>query len=534
MTIDHIAQFPLLTLMVFLPIVGVAPLAFIPREQPQLLRTVSVITSVLTFLVSLAVFFQFDEGLAGLQMLDKAAWHDATVSYALAVDGISLLLVVLTTFLTPLVLISARHAIEDRVKEFVIAVLVLETGMLGALLAVDLFLFYVFWEFMLIPMYLLIGVWGGPRRIYAAVKFFIYTMVGSLLMLVGIIYLYLQAGSASFVDVLALDLSSTEQLWLFAAFALAFAIKVPFFPFHTWLPDAHVEAPTAGSVILAGVLLKMGTYGFIRFAIPLFPDAAGSFSLPLVLLAVVGIVYGALVAYAQSDIKKLVAYSSVSHLGFVMLGMFAMNPQGLQGSILQMVNHGISTGALFLLVGVIYQRRHTREMGDFGGLARVMPLFAFTFVVITLSSIGLPGTNGFVGEFLILAGAFADGLSASGGIWQPYMIAMAALAATGVVLGAVYMLTMVRKVMFGPVVHEVNKDLPDLTSREIVVLGPMLALVFVIGLFPNIFLDKTRASVDAYVQNYRPRVTAGREAPAPPPAAEAALLVPTDTDGKED
>ena len=589
MSIDHTAQVPLLSVITFLPLVGALMIAFIPRAQKGLLRNVGLAWSLVTFVVSAALWVSFQEDLTGFQQADILPWFGDTVSYALAVDGISLLLVMLTTFLTPIVILSAHKAITRRVKEFVIAMLVLETGMIGALLAVDMILFYVFWEFMLIPMYLLIGIWGGPRRIYAAVKFFIYTMVGSLLMLVAIIYLVLQAESAAFVDVLALDLTLTEQIWLFLAFGLAFAIKVPFFPFHTWLPDAHVEAPTAGSVILAGVLLKLGTYGFIRFAIPLFPEAAGLCSAPLVLLAVIGIVYGALVAYAQTDIKKLVAYSSVAHLGFVMLGMFAMNHQGLQGSILQMVNHGISTGALFLLVGIIYERRHTREMADFGGLAKVMPFFATVFLIVTLSSIGLPGTNGFVGEFLILVGAFQDGLfhllskpealtgwhyvgvglfglvalSAVGaavwrilpqrrlggrkltakdyqfvgfqlltvavaiaasfallGIplpmlfeWRVLMVILSGVAVSGVVLGAVYMLTMYRKVMFGPVTHEENKGLKDLSGREVAVLMPLVALIFVIGLFPGLFLDKTQRSVDHYVEQYRPRVMAQR-APA--------------------
>ena len=584
MTIETMAQFPLLSLVTFLPLAGVIMVAFVPREQEGTLRNVGLGFSLLTFLVSLGIYVGFDGRLAGLQMLERLPWFDGSVSYALSVDGISLLLVMLTTFLTPIVILGAYKAIQDRVKEFVISMLVLEMGMLGALMSVDLFLFYVFWEFMLIPMYLLVGVWGGPRRIYAAVKFFIYTMVGSLLMLVAIIYLYLKAGDASFVKILELDLSAGEQFWLFLAFALAFAIKVPLFPFHTWLPDAHVEAPTAGSVILAGVLLKMGTYGFIRFAIPLFPEAAGALSLPIVLLAVIGIIYGALVAYAQQDVKKLVAYSSVSHLGFVMLGMFALTAQGLQGSILQMVNHGISTGGLFLLVGVIYERRHTRDMAEFGGLAKVMPFFAVIFMIITLSSIGLPGTNGFVGEFLILAGSFNDALyhilspaqelsgwhfvgtgafalatlglagaiawrlgpgrlgrpltrrdwgiialqGASAAVfvvvailllgvslpslteWRVFMLVMAGAAASGVVLGAIYMLTMYRRVMFGPITNEKNKNLKDLSVREAVVLLPLVALVFLIGLAPNLFLDKTKASIDAYVEQYRPRVMAVR------------------------
>jgi NADH-quinone oxidoreductase subunit M len=584
MSIETIAQFPLLSLITFLPLAGVLMVAFVPRDEPGTLRNVGLGFSLLTFLVSLAVWAGFDERLAGLQMMDQLVWFDGSVSYALAVDGISLLLVMLTTFLTPIVILGAYRSITARVKEFIISMLVLETGMLGALMAVDLFLFYVFWEFMLIPMYLLIGVWGGPRRIYAAVKFFLYTMVGSLLMLVAIIYLYTKAGSAAFVDILRLELTTAEQVWLFLAFALAFAIKVPLFPFHTWLPDAHVEAPTAGSVILAGVLLKMGTYGFVRFAIPLFPEATGLFSMPIVLLAVVGIIYGALVAYAQTDVKKLVAYSSVSHLGFVMLGMFALTTQGVQGSILQMVNHGISTGALFLLVGVIYERRHTRAIADFGGLAKVMPAFSVIFLIITLSSIGLPGTNGFIGEFLILAGSFNDALyhvlspptvvsgwhwvivavcalvalglvgriawrlgpgrrgramkgrdwalvvlqaAAAGGLalvaavaldvplpklgeWRVFMLVMAGAATSGVVLGAVYMLSMVRRVFFGPVTHEENKGLKDLSAREAVVLIPLVAFVFLIGLAPNLFLSKTKASVDAWVEQYRPRVMATR------------------------
>jgi len=584
MTIETTAQFPLLSLVTFLPLAGVLMVAFVPRSEPGTLRNVGLGFSLLTFLVSLALWTGFEGDLAGFQLLDRVEWFDGSVSYALAVDGISLLLVMLTTFLTPVVILGAYRAITERVKEFVISMLVLECGMLGALLAVDLFLFYVFWEFMLIPMYLLVGVWGGPRRIYAAVKFFVYTMVGSLLMLVAIIWLYTKAGSSAFLDVLKLELTTPEQIWLFLAFALAFAIKVPLFPFHTWLPDAHVEAPTAGSVILAGVLLKMGTYGFVRFAIPLFPEATGVFSMPIVLLAVVGIIYGALVAYAQTDVKKLVAYSSVSHLGFVMLGMFALTTQGVQGSILQMVNHGISTGALFLLVGVIYERRHTRAIADFGGLAKVMPAFATIFLIVTLSSIGLPGTNGFVGEFLILAGSFNDalyhvlsppapvsgwhwvivgvtGLAALGllasaawrigpgrrgralvrrdgllvaaqalaaavlvavaiaaldvplpklGEWRVFMLVMAGAATSGVVLGAVYMLSMVRRVFFGPVVHEENKGLKDLTPREWAVLLPLVAFVFLIGLAPNLFLAKTKASVDAWVEQLRPRVMAAR------------------------
>jgi NADH-quinone oxidoreductase subunit M len=362
-------------------------------------------------------------------------------------------------------------------------------------------------------MYLIIGVWGGERRVYAAVKFFLYTFLGSVLMLVAIVWLHLRAGGTTFsyIELAKTAIDAREQTWLFAAFGLAFAIKVPLFPFHTWLPDAHVEAPTAGSVILAGVLLKMGTYGFLRFAIPMFPEAAGTFSVPIMVLAVVGIVYGSLVAFAQGDVKKLVAYSSVAHLGFVMLGMFAMTEEAVAGSVLQMVNHGVSTGALFLLVGVLYERRHTRAMDAYGGIARPMKVFAAVLVIVTLSSIGLPGTNGFVGEFLILAGTFREALS-SGGAFRVVAIVLGVAATTGVVLGAVYMLTMVRKVLFGPIVHEENRDLKDLNGRELAVLGSLVALVFWIGIQPGFFLSKTEASVKRVVATYHERVAAGRMA----------------------
>jgi NADH-quinone oxidoreductase subunit M len=383
--------------------------------------------------------------------------------------------------------------------------------------ALDLVLFYVFWEAVLIPMYLLIGVWGGPRRIYAAVKFILYTVAGSLLMLVAILYLYFahHAATGEFTfDLLRLydtPLGRTAQLWLFAAFALAFAIKVPMFPFHTWLPDAHVEAPTAGSVILAGVLLKMGTYGFVRFAMPLFPEATLAFAPAIVFLAVIGIIYGALVAMVQPDIKKLVAYSSVSHLGFVMLGLFALNTQGLQGGILQMINHGLSTGALFLAVGIIYERRHTREIGEFGGLAERLPWFAAAFLIVCLSSLGLPGLNGFVGEFLILLGAFRV---------DPVV---AAVSATGVILAAVYLLWMYQRVMFGPVTNEKNRGLRDLSLREFWTLAPVIALIVWIGVFPNPFLRRLDASVSVLMERVNARTLAARAIPGAEAArAEAA------------
>jgi len=418
------------------------------------------------------------------------------ITYHFGIDGICLLLVLLTTFLTVVCVLSAFSAIQTRVKEFMIAFLFLETGMIGALVSLDLVLFYVFWEVMLVPMYLLIGIWGDPkRRIYAAVKFFIYTMVGSVLMLVAILALYFIHGKATgqyTFDVLELykfGVPLGAQYWLFGAFALAFAIKVPMFPFHTWLPDAHTEAPTAGSVILAGVLLKMGTYGFIRFAIPLFPNAAVKL-LPLVsVLALIGIIYGALVCLMQEDLKRLVAFSSVSHLGYVMLGMFAFNTQGVQGSIYQMLNHGISTGALFLIVGIIYERRHTRMIADFGGLSKVMPVYAAIFMIVTLSSIGLPGTNGFVGEFLILLGAFKA------------RTIYGVLGATGVVLGAAYMLWMFQRVMFGELKNPENLKLQDLNRREIVYMVPMVILIFVMGIYPKLFFKKMDVTVEHFLQD---------------------------------
>lgn len=588
MVIEHYGSFPLLTLVTLLPLVGAVVLGLVPKAQPVLIRAVALLVTSLTFLFSLRIWAGFDDTLAGMQMVDSFAWIDTLgARFVLGVDGISLLLVMLTTFLSPLVVLGSFKTIEHKEREFYISYLVLESGMLGALTALDLLAFYLFWEFMLIPMYLIIGVWGGKERVYATVKFFIYTMVGSLLMLVAIIYLYIEAGATTFAlaDILTLELNHSQQLWLFAAFGLAFAIKVPLFPFHTWLPDAHVQAPTPGSVILAGVLLKLGTYGMIRFAIPLFPDAAGSLAIPIISLSIVGIVYGALVAYAQQDVKKLVAYSSVSHLGFVMLGLMVLSQEAVEGSILQMVNHGISTGALFLLVGMIYERRHTRMIEDFGGLAKILPVFTTMFLIVTMSSIGLPGTNGFVGEFLILVGTFSEGLgsaivvapeagptqqfvamltyivilmatlglayvayrdiehrvgrvvvSASLAVvavlvlfvwretlylllqqginslrsWRNFLVFMGIVATTGVILGAVYMLSMFRRVMFGPVRHVKNQGLKDLSGREWAVMVPLVVLIFVIGFFPNIFLSKTRASVSAFIESNYVEVTARR------------------------
>ena len=495
---------PIISLVTFLPLVGGLLLMAIPRENEGLLKGLALAWSLVVFSLSLAIYTGFDPASAGYQFSENRAWVESLgIRYVVGIDGISLFLVLLTTFLTPLILLGSWHAIDKRVKEFLICFLVLETAMLGALVSLDLFLFYVFWELMLIPMYLLIGVWGGTNRIAATLKFFLMTAVGSLLMLVALFYLYAarkgEAPSFLLADYLTLELTLEEQVYLFAAFALAFAIKVPMVPFHTWLPRAHTEAPTAGSVVLAGVLLKMGTYGFVRFAIPLFPDAARLAVPYIAALATIGIVYGALLALAQNDVKKLVAYSSVSHLGFVMLGVASLSVAGTEGAMLQMLNHGVSTGALFLLVGCVYERRHTRQMADYGGIAQVMPWFAVLFMIVTLSSIGLPGTNGFVGEFLVLAGTF----TADGDFDLRWHVAVAA---TGVVLGAFYMLWMFQRVMFGPLKNPKNKDLKDLDLREWVVLLPLVVLIFVMGIKPQFMLGRMEPSV----KNYLEQATASR------------------------
>ena len=485
----------LLTAVTLLPAAGGLLLALAPREREPLLRGGALAVSVLTLGLAVALYAGFDPGRADYQFVERVAWVPSLgIAWHVGVDGISLLLVLLTAFLTPIALASAWPAVADRTKEFVVTLLVLETGMLGVFVSLDLFLFFVFWEAMLIPMYLIIGVWGGPNRIYAAIKFVLYTMAGSALMLVAILALYYQHGQAT--GTFTFDLPTITrwvvppglgQNLLFLAFALAFAIKVPVVPFHTWLPDAHVEAPTAGSVILAGVLLKMGTYGFLRFCLPLFPDASLTFAPLGLALAVVGIVYGAWVSTVQADLKKLVAYSSVSHLGFVMLGIFALNPQGLVGGLLQMVNHGLSTGALFLMVGMIYERRHTRLIADFGGLWQPMPAFSALFLLVALSSLGLPGLNGFVGEFLILLGAF-----------QVHR-GLAVVAATGIIFAAVYLLWMYQRVAFGPVTHEENRRLADLDRREWAVLAPLVLFIVWIGVYPAPFTRPAEATIEALI-----------------------------------
>ncbi len=504
---------PIISIVTFLPLAGALLLLGVGRQHEQAIKHLAFGLSLLTFVLSLGLYTGFQLHEPGMQFVERAAWIPGIgVQYYLGVDGISLLLVLLTTFLTAIAILSSYTAVTTAVKEYMVCLLFLETSMIGVFVALDLLLFYLFWEGMLIPMYFLIGVWGGPRRIYATVKFFLYTMAGGVLMLVGIIVLYQLHGrmTGEFTFDLLKIISGptpgfTTEAWLFLAFAVAFAIKVPMFPFHTWLPDAHVEAPTAGSVILAGVLLKMGTYGFLRFALPLFPDATRFFAPLFSWLAIVGILYGALVSMVQPDLKKLVAYSSVSHLGFVMLGIFALTLQGLQGAILQMVNHGLSTGALFLLVGMIYERRHTRMIEDFGGLARVIPAFTAAFLIVTLSSIGLPGLNGFVGEFLILVGTFR------------VHVLYAVLATSGIILAAVYMLWMFQRVMFGGVKHAENRGLLDLTPREIAVLTPVILGIVWIGIYPNPLLSTTEASAQRLLSKVQGEV--GAEAVSRQPLA---------------
>jgi len=481
---------PILSTILWLPIAAAIILAFFPRTAVTAMKSFGLGASLVTFLLSLGILSRFAEGSAGFQLVEIKPWIPQWgITYALGIDGISLWLVLLTTLLTPVVLLASWNTIHKYPKEYLIAFLVMEAAMIGVFIATDLILFYIFFEITLLPMYLIIGVWGGKNRIYAAIKFFLFTIAGSLLMLLGIIYLGFQyyhfTGNPSFAitDLYRVGLPAHIESLLFFAFALAFGIKVPLFPLHTWLPDAHVEAPTGGSIILAGVMLKMGTYGFLRLVLPYFPQASMRWAPLLVALSVIGIVYGALVAWVQPDMKKLVAYSSVSHLGFCVLGIFAMNQAAIEGSILQMVNHGLSTGALFLLVGVIYERRHTRMLADYGGIARTMPIFTTLFIISVLSSVGLPGLNGFVGEFLILAGSF-----------QSYP-GWTVVAATGVILAAIYLLWLVQRVFFGPITHEENRTIPEIAWNEIAAVAPLIILMVWIGVHPNTFLRKMTPSV---------------------------------------
>ncbi|MFI5305456.1 MAG: NADH-quinone oxidoreductase subunit M [Nitrospiria bacterium] len=482
--IYNASGFPILSWVIFFPLVGVVLILLI--KNVDLVRSIALGTSVLNFFLSIPIWLHFDSSTYRMQLGETVPWiPQFHINYTLGIDGISLWLIMLTTFLTPLCIICSWNAIEKRVKEFMISILLMETAMLGVFMALDFVLFYIFWEAMLIPMYLIIGVWGGPNRIYAAIKFFLYTLAGSLLLLIAIITLYFVGGET--FDLLSLmrgHYNPALQFWLFWAFFIAFAIKVPMFPFHTWLPDAHVEAPTAGSVILASVLLKMGTYGFLRFCLPLAPGASHRFTMAILILSVFAIIYGAFMAMAQGDMKKLIAYSSVSHMGFVTLGIFAFNVQGMEGAILQMINHGITTGALFLCVGIIYDRTHSRQISDYGGIAKNMPVYATLLVIFSLSSLGLPGTNSFIGEFLVLIGAFLSNKL------------IGVLATFGIIWAAVYMLWMLQRVLFGEITKEANGKLPDLSWREISTLIPLLILVFYIGFYPNPFLSVMHASVN--------------------------------------
>lgn len=494
----------LLSVITFLPLLGALLIALMRREHESEIKSIAILFSLITAGVSLILLRDFDSSVAALQLVESHEWLPFLgVRYELGIDGVSILLVLLTTMLTPIVLASASGSVHSKVKEYMISMLVLETGVIGSFLAADLFLFYVFFEVMLVPMYLLIGVWGGPDRVYAAVKFFIYTLVGSLLMFVAILYCYHASGLDTFniarlterlPDVWAAN--PTAGTLCFLAFMLSFAIKTPMFPFHTWLPDAHTEAPTGGSVILAGVMLKLGTYGMLRFGIGMFPAEAVEYAPWLVALAVIGIIYGALMAIAQDDLKRLVAYSSVSHLGFVVLGLFAFSNTAAHGAMLQMINHGISTPLLFLCVGVIYDRRHTRMIADYGGIAHVMPKYAVVFMIATLASIGLPGLNGFAGEFLILIGSFNGDVGGTG-TWT-WMSTATLLAGTGVILGAVYMLWAYQRVFFGKVTRKENTGLKDLTAGEMSFLLPVCAACFVFGVMPNLLIGPVKASVNWY------------------------------------
>lgn len=485
----------ILTYTLFAPFVGALLVLLLPRDKESLIRYIGLGITIVTFAVSIVAYMGFNSANGDFQLKQQFYWlSQYNISYHVGADGLSMILLLLTTFLTPLTIWSSWNSIQNKVKEFTFFMLMLEFGMIGVFVSLDMFLFYVFWEAMLIPMYFIIGIWGGEQRIYASVKFFIYTMAGSLLMLIAIIWLYVSAGSiinlptSNLTDLYSVGpkIPFEVQRWLFLAFTLSFAIKVPLFPFHTWLPDAHVQAPTAGSVILAGVLLKMGTYGLLRFSIPLFPQSAHYFAPFISALAVIGIIYGALVAMVQKDMKKLVAYSSVAHLGFVVLGIFALTPESVQGAVIQMVNHGLSTGALFLLVGVVYERTHTRQIDEYGGIAKIVPIYSTLLLIVSLSSIGLPGLNGFVGEFLILIGAFKSPVLANWGF--------SIVAASGVIFAAVYMLWMYQRVVFGVVKNEKMNHLTDMTVKEIAIVGVLLIFIVWIGVYPAPFLKMTEAS----------------------------------------
>jgi NADH-quinone oxidoreductase subunit M len=498
----------LLSIILFAPIAGMLVLLLIPSSSKTLIKVWANLVGFACFLVSLPLVTRFDKSIDGYQMVERADWIPSLgAKYLIGVDGISLLLVMLTTVVSFLAVLSSWNAIEDRLKEYYAMFLLLETGMIGVFLSLDFFLFYVFWELVLVPMYFIIGVWGGPRKLYAAIKFFLYTLSGSVLMLLGILTLYFkyyeQFGVYTFeiAELMKLDLPLATQQFVFWTFFIGFAIKVPMFPFHTWLPDAHVEAPTAGSVILASVLLKMGTYGFLRFSLPLLPKASIDATIVQILavLSIVGIIYGALVSLMQQDWKKLIAYSSVSHLGFCTLGIFALNPNGIAGSVIQQINHGISTGMLFLIIGIVYERRHTRDIAEYGGLAHVMPKYAIVFAFAMLSSAGLPLLNGFVGEFTILQGAFE-----ANRVW-------AAFAVSGVILGAAYLLWLYQRTMLGQITNGKNLHLPDLSFREMAVFAPFIAWAIWIGIYPKPYFDILEKPVAQIVERVRPGYYAGAQ-----------------------
>ncbi|MEL6297220.1 MAG: NADH-quinone oxidoreductase subunit M [Pseudomonadota bacterium] len=490
-----LSETPILSVITFLPLVGVAFIAFLPKDAHRNARWAALFTTVFTFLASLTIWVNFDGSTAAFQFVEEVPWF-GPVKYKMGVDGISMLFVILTTFLMPLCILASWESVQTRVKEYMIAFLLLETLMVGVFCALDLFLFYLFFEAGLIPMFLIIGVWGGPRRIYASFKFFIYTLLGSVLMLLAMMAMYWQAGTTDITVLLQTKFPDDMQWWLWLAFFASFAVKMPMWPVHTWLPDAHVEAPTAGSVILAGILLKMGGYGFLRFSLPMFPVASADFATLVFVLSVVAIVYTSLVALAQEDVKKLIAYSSVAHMGFVTMGIFTFTHQGLDGAIFQMLSHGLISAALFLCVGVIYDRMHTREIAAFGGLASRMPIYAACFMVFTMANVGLPGTSGFVGEFLTLLGAFQA------------KTAVAVVATTGVILSAAYGLYLYRRMIFGELEKQSLRKIMDMNAREIAVIAPLVILVIFFGFYPSPVLDVTAASVKNLVQNYEQAVQA--------------------------
>jgi NADH-quinone oxidoreductase subunit M len=507
-----------LSIILFTPLVGAALLLLVNKEHENAIRWIANIAAFLGFVISVPLWFWYNPANAEFQFIERAAWIPSVgAEYFLGVDGLSVLLILLTTLMGTIAVLSSWTAITERLKEYYIFLLVLQTGMLGAFMSLDFLLFFLFWEVMLVPMYFLIGIWGSANRLYSAIKFFLYTLVGSVVMLLGILALYFY--NHSLTGIYTFDVTTFHRLsvpydlqwWVFLAFFLGFAIKVPMFPFHTWLPDAHTDAPTAGSVILAAVLLKMGTYGFLRFSLPILPDASRHFVPMMVVLSIIGIVYGALVALAQKDWKRLVAYSSVSHMAVVMLGMFALNPVGITGSIVQQLNHGISTGALFLIVGIVYERRHTREISEYGGLSKVMPVYAAIFLIMTMSSIGLPSLNGFIGEFLILQGVFV-----ASKVW-------ALFAASGIVLGAAYMLYLYQRTMFGKIENPKNEHLLDLSHREFATFAPLLILAVWMGLYPSPFLRRLETSVRHIVARVSPEYEAkyAADCDTKPPTAEA-------------